>query len=133
MIINKKGFSLVELLIVILFIAVLGTIAIFAVSQLFNRGREVVSENREEIILQLVEGCITDPECEVISGPNPLRNLVEAGLLRADDCHEGEIVDIDASTFTVKEHPRVQGELIADSIYIETTGQACEINLTGSN
>ena len=85
------GFSLIEILIVIVILGVLATVVVFSVRGVSQRG-ELASCDEDRRVLQTAAEsyfaqrgvatiAVSDPAVDGVSGPTPEQTLVEVGLL----------------------------------------------------
>lgn len=97
--VSDRGFSLVELLIVIVVLGTLATVAIFAVRGIENRGGDATCSEDVRILHTAAESYfaqkggdvirVSDPAVAGVTGTSPELTLVEVGLLNsASDLHD---------------------------------------------
>jgi general secretion pathway protein G len=75
---NDKGFTLVELLIVIVILGVLSTVTVFAVSGITDRGRDARCDSDERTVAVAVEAFYAENNAY----PTDMAALVADGYLR---------------------------------------------------
>jgi prepilin-type N-terminal cleavage/methylation domain-containing protein len=79
---NDKGFTLVELLIVIVILGVLSTVTVFAVSGITDRGRDSSCKADRQVVEVAVEAFYAQSTAVPPAYPANMAALVSAGLLR---------------------------------------------------
>ncbi len=80
---KDKGFTLVELLIVIVILGILATVTVFAVRGITTRGKESACSADKKTLEVAVEAYFANNGGSTIPGTDPEVSLVDAGLLRA--------------------------------------------------
>lgn len=104
---NNKGFSLVELLAVLVILATILLIALPSISSSLNRSEEQDLENRKQIILSEAELKLSDDQLTTIRGGGKLTTdqLLTSGIITEDQSKDkdGNKIDICIGYNTDKE------------------------------
>ena len=79
---RDKGFTLVELLIVIVILGVLATVTVFAVRGISDQGQTAACDADQKTLEVATEAYFAQHNTATIPGADPEATLVSAGLLR---------------------------------------------------
>jgi len=101
---NRKAFSLIELVMVIMFLGILTVVAVMAVDKIFQKGTKEASAATKKILVPLIDdyllekdnaGC-TDDSC-------PLNVLVTEGYLKDKPCDKtsNKVIDTANTKFKI--------------------------------
>ncbi|MCX6519639.1 MAG: prepilin-type N-terminal cleavage/methylation domain-containing protein [Actinobacteria bacterium] len=81
---QDKGFTLVELLIVIVILGILATVTVFAVRGITDQGKTSACEADQKTLETAVEAYFAQNGSSTIPGGNAETTLVTAGFLRSE-------------------------------------------------
>jgi type II secretion system protein G len=117
---KDKGFTLVELLIVIVILGILATVTVFAVSGITNRGKATACNADKKTLLTAIESYAADNG----NYPASLAAIADAGLLADDGI---------SANWTYTYVPAVVGPPAVPESYtlVVTAGEKCDgVDLT---